>query len=223
MYKTTVISLVAFLFAATAQGQNSYRVFINEIRANDASTDDIEFVELVGPAGTTITGLILRHFNGSASSDGGIWSHTIGTFTLPDDGVVDENGAALGYYVLGDATVPNLDESIPGDIQNGPDGIILYDTDGTTILDAVAWEGEGDLTDDDPGTVTTAGSTSADNYLHVTVDDDSGDNSLQAPDSVFDDDGSGWSNAAATPGAINTTQTNMSVALPVELDSFSIE
>jgi hypothetical protein len=109
--------------------------------------------------------------------------------------------------VLSDVGVTNSDDTLPAaGSQNGPDGLILYDTDGTTILDAVAWQGEGDMTTDDPGTVTTAGSTTADNYLHVTIDDTHSDNSLNAPDNVLGDDGTGWVLTTDTPGAINTGQ-----------------
>lgn len=101
--------------------------------------------------------------------------------------------------------------------------MILYDTDGTTILDAIAWEGEGDMTIDDPGTVSTAVATTSNNYLHITVDDDASDNSLNAPLNVVSDAGTGWVVAAATPGAINTNQICLDIALPVELSSFTAE
>lgn len=93
--------------------------------------------------------------------------------------------------MVSDAGVTNSDTTLPGNLQNGPDGLILYDTDGTTILDAIAWESEGDMTTDDPGTVSTAVSTTSNNYLHVTIDDDATDNSLNAPINVVGDDGTG--------------------------------
>ncbi|MDP7037378.1 MAG: T9SS type A sorting domain-containing protein, partial [Candidatus Marinimicrobia bacterium] len=61
----------------------------------------------------------------------------------------------------------------------------------------------------------------ANNYIHGTPDDDSGDNSLQAPDNVLGDNGSGWTLASATPGAINSGQTSGDISLPVELSYFS--
>ena len=219
-----LLIIMMFIFRQIAYSQNSYQVYFNEIRANDANTDDIEFIELIGPANTNITGLQIKHYNGSSSSDGGLWSHTIGLFTILNDGVSDAGGTNVGFYVYGSSTVSNVDESDSfgnNKIQNGPDGIILYDTNGTTILDAVAWEGSGDLTDDDPGTVSTSVSTTEDNYLHVTSDDDSGDNSLQAPDNVLGNNGSGWTLDTATPGAINSSQTDGDISLPVELMSFT--
>ncbi|RKY54995.1 MAG: hypothetical protein DRP89_04140, partial [Candidatus Neomarinimicrobiota bacterium] len=103
--------------------------------------------------------------------------------------------------------------------QNGPaDFLVLKDNDGN-ILDAVAWGG----IPSNISTVglTTSGSTSADNYLHVTVDDQENDNSLQAPDNVLGDNGSGWTYASATPGQINNGQTSGDISLPVTLTSFT--
>ncbi len=213
----SLLSLIFLLSPLIAQ--NSVKVYFNEIRANDASTDDIEYIELIGPAGLNLNGYVIRHYNGASTSDGSLWSHTIGTFSIPNDGITDSKGVSLGLYVLGAASVTNVDESTSWSnnrIQNGPDGLILYDGDpnsGGNILDAIAWEGTGDLTTDDPGTVTTTGLKSANNYPHVTPDDDSGDNSLQAPNSVFDDDGSNWTLAAATPGAINAGQISGNIQL----------
>lgn len=125
--------------------------------------------------------------------------------------------------MVSDAGVTNSDTTLPGNLQNGPDGLILYDTDGTTILDAIAWESEGDMTTDDPGTVSTAVSTTSNNYLHVTIDDDATDNSLNAPINVVGDDGTGWVLTTATPGVINIGQICADIALPVELSSFTAE
>jgi len=150
-----------------------------------------------------------------------LWTFTIDTFTIPDD------GSGCGFYTYGSEGF-GYDESAGwtggGKLQNGEDGIILYDTNGTTILDAIAWEGTGDMTTDDPGTVTTGGLTTANNYLHVTIDDDNHDNSLNAPNNVVGDDGTGWTLGTATSGALNTGQTSCNdIALPVELAYFTAE
>lgn len=218
---TTVCVLLLFL-SGDLCAQNDYEVYINEIRANDESTDDIEFIELIGPAGTDLTGFQIIHYNGTESQDGGLWTHTIGSFTIPDDGIIDNRGKALGFYVLGCSgnAVDPCDEVIAEVLQNGEDGIILYDAEGT-ILDAVAWQGAGDMPTDDPGTVTTSPPASANNFLHVTLDDDAGDRSLQAPNDVHGDDGSGWVIDSATVGAINRSQLTGDIQLPVQLTFFS--
>ena len=215
--------LIVVLFFFVVHPQNAFKVYFNEVRANDTSTDDLEFIELIGPADTDITTFQIVHYNGSETSDGGIWTHTVGSFTIPDDGVTDNEGNPMGFYVVGSASVMNVDESADwknDNLQNGPDGLVLYDSFGN-ILDAIAWEGAGDMETDDPGTVTTSGATSADNYLHVISDDDADDNSLQAPSDVLGDDGTGWILDVATPGALNTNQISGDVSLPVQLSSFT--
>ncbi|MCF8261345.1 MAG: T9SS type A sorting domain-containing protein [Melioribacteraceae bacterium] len=196
------------------------RLFINEVRADDEGTDDAQFIELVGPAGLDITGYKIIHYNGAETTDTDIFSHTIGSFSIPDDGITDNGGTSLGYYVLSDVGVTNSDETIPASLQNGPDGIVLYDSD-DNILDAVAWGGAGDLADDDPGTVSIAVAAISRFYLTVLPSDEANDNSLQAPNNVVGDDGSGWTSSAATPGALNSGQTSGSLEVPVELISFS--
>ena len=194
--KWIVSACFFILLSASAFGQNAVEVYINEIRANDLNTDDIEYFELIGPAGTDISGFVIVHHDGASVNDGEVWRHTVGTFTLPDDGVLDDNGASVGFYVVSQSVaVANSDAPIPGPLQNGRgDGLILYDGDpnsGGNILDAVSWDGVTDMLSDDPGTVSVGVLSSANNYLHQVIDDDNTDFSLQAPNSVFDDDGSG--------------------------------
>ncbi len=109
----SVLFMFILVFSISKQlwAQNSYLVYFNEIRTNDASTDDVEYIELIGPAGTDLTGFEIIHYNGLATSDGGIWSHTIGTFTIPDDGITNDGGTALGFYVYVAATISMVDES----------------------------------------------------------------------------------------------------------------
>lgn len=188
----------------------------NEVRSDDEGTDDAEFIELVAAAGTDLEGYQIVHYNGADTDDGGLWRFTFPSFTVPDDGVTDTNGIPLGFVVVarGTAAVANADFWLPSTyaIQNGPDGLLLL-TPNSNIVDAVAWGGPGDLVTDDPGTVFTNISPHNDNYLHVTVNDDSTDKSLQAPNNVFMDRGSGWKVTNATPGAINIGQVSGSMVL----------
>jgi hypothetical protein len=223
-YVMRIVILSTFLFSTALFSQNAYEVYINEIRANDESTDDREFIELIGPAGTDLTGFQITHYNGAESIDGSLWTHTIGSFIIPNAGITDDNGKALGFYVLGCGgnSFDTCDEVISSVLQNGADGIIFYDG-ASTILDAVAWEGAGDMPVDDPGTVTTTPPTSANQFLHITADDDAGDNSLQAPNDMLNDNGSGWVLDTASPGELNTQQSSGDIHLPVELLSFTAQ
>ncbi len=208
---TKLLCLLTLLFSFSSGVFGQVR--INEIRADDASSDDIEFIELIGVVGTDITGYQIYHVNGSGDSE--IFTHTIGSFTIPDDGITDDDSNSLGFYVLGTGSFSTgIDESTANSLQNGPDGIILYNASGD-VVDAVAWQGVGDISTD----ITTTGSSSVDNYLHVTSDDDSGDNSLQAPNNVVGDDGSGWTLASATIGSINGGQTSGSIILESSIKS----
>jgi len=179
-------------------------VRFNEIRANSTNDDD-EFIELIGPAGTDLTNWVIKHYNGG---DGGqLFAHTIGEFTIPNDGVTDSTGIALGFYVLGTAVVPNVDSpDIGGGPQDGPDGIVLYDDSGK-IRDAVAWEGDDNALTFDPNLTTDAPATQ-NNYLHVTSDCSADDTCLNAPNDVHGDDGTGWVTGTATPGEKNGNQTS---------------
>lgn len=195
--------LLFFMFWRTAEGQ----VRINEVRSNDDSSDDIEFIELIGIAGTDLSGYEIYHVNGNGDSE--IFTHTIGAFVIPDDGVTDSEANALGFYVLGAGDFSSgADESISSSLQGGPDGIILYDESGN-VIDAVAWGGVGDISND----ITTSGSPEADNYLHEIGSDSDNDNSLQAPNNVVGDNGSGWTYEVATVGSINASQTNGSIVI----------
>lgn len=211
-----------FPHAFVPVGQTQPR--FNEISADDTSTDDREFIELIAPAGLNLAGYFIIHYNGNESSDAIIWRCNLPSFTVPNDGITNINGVALGFCVIttnGNPLVANADLQImPGSMQNGPDGLILYDST-SNIIDAVAWGGAGDLAFDNPGTVVTNGPTYANNFLHVTVLDTASDSTLQAPNNVIGDNGSGWQILTATPGAKNGNQTSglIDIGSAPEVDS----
>lgn len=192
----------------------------NEVEPDDLNSDDREFVELIAPAGFNLAGYRLVHHNGASNSDSIVWSSVLPAFVMPDDGVLDVAGSPLGFCVLttnASATVTNADlKVLPAPLQNGPgDGLILYDP-ASNIVDAIAWDGAGDLPVDDPGTVTTNGDPTADRFLHVLPADGNGtDQTLQAPNDVLGDPGLGWVRAGATPGALNARQTSGWIRLQV--------
>ena len=225
--KSIFTTLLVLLVSFSVYAQNAQNVYFNEIRANDLNGDDVEFIELVGPAGTDLTGYVIVHHDGASPNDGEVWRHTIGSFTIPDDGVLDFFSSSIGFYVAAQSpTVPNADAtSLPGLLQNGTgDGLILYDGDpnsGGTLLDAISWDGATDMPVDDPGTVSTAVASDENNFLHQVIDDDNTDFSLQGPNRLWDDSGAGWILDTATPGALNSGQTSGDIRLPVQLSSFT--
>lgn len=87
------------------------------------------FVELLGTPGDSLDGLLLEGVNGSA---GTVYKTVNLGGVFPGDGVFvigDESG--------GSTAVPNADLIADVDFQNGPDSVVLRDTD--TVLDALAY------------------------------------------------------------------------------------
>ncbi len=185
------------------------QVYLNEIRANDAGTDDAQFIELIGPAGVDISGYKIIHHNGTGA--GPIFTFTFPANTIfPDDGVTDLSGKPLGFIVLkktGD-NVPNFDfEWGSTNIQNGPDGIELQDAGGVRIQ-ALTWNGLGSLSGGSPA------------WRNIGSDADD-DNSLSAPSEVNENAKKLWSYVVATPGALNSNQVSGDLSLPVTFASFT--
>ncbi len=96
-------------------------IVINEVDADQTSTDDAEFVELFdgGTGNTTLDGLVLVFFNGSDDA-------SYEAFDL--DG---QSTNAEGYFVLcgNAANTPNCDLDVSPDenlIQNGADAVALF-------------------------------------------------------------------------------------------------
>ena len=197
--------------------------FFNEVQADGNSTDTNEFIELIAPAGLNLQNCKIRHYNGTDSEDGILWEFTFPAFSVPNDGVTDTNGNAVGFVVISQNSnyVANTDFILPGSIQNGPDGVILYDPS-DNILDAISWAGAGDMPVDDPGTVSTNVDPTANNYLHVIRTDSTTDTTLQAPNNVRGTT-TNWVVAAMTPGAINANQSSGLLVLSdrdTDADSF---
>jgi len=117
------------LISTLAFGQ----LFINEIDYDQPSTDNAEFVEIAGPAGT-YSNITLELFNGNDGS-----TYDPSPITIPSITLTDESNG-YGFYVVGVGgdLIP-----IPSGwtLQNGaPDGVVLK-IDGV-IVDAVSYEGE---------------------------------------------------------------------------------
>jgi endonuclease/exonuclease/phosphatase family metal-dependent hydrolase len=191
----------------------SVAVRINEVDADTVSVDTQEFVEVIAPAGLNLQGYFLRHYNGATGDSAPLWTSVIPSFIVPDDGAADDLGTPLGFCVISQTNlVPNSDFTDLKTLQNGPgDGLFLYDPR-SNLLDAVAWDGAGDLVTGYPGTVSTSTATTADNYLHVTLPDTT-TYSLQAPNDVLGDTGAGWVRAARTPGAANSGQSSGAIRI----------
>lgn len=99
-------------------------VFINEFHYDNDGTDSGEFVELVGPGGTDLTGWQLLLYNGSNGAPYG---------QIDLAGVLaDDTGTGFGFQLIG----------FPSNgLQNGAaDGLALLD-DAGTVLEFLSYEG----------------------------------------------------------------------------------
>jgi hypothetical protein len=114
----TLCLVAPWLLVATAHAQS---VFINEIHYDNVGADADEGVEIAGPAGTDLTGWVVRLYNGTNGTSYGV---IVLSGTLPD--LCDGMGA-LFFPELG--------------VQNGsPDGLALVDDDGG-VLQFLSYEG----------------------------------------------------------------------------------
>ncbi len=125
---------------------------INEIDADQTSTDSAEFIEIYdgGIGNAALDGLTLVLFNGS---DDSVYD------TISLDGLTTD---ADGYFVVGSANVPNVDlvAFTTNGLQNGADAVALYDGPAplapttTGLIDAIVY----DTNDpDDTGLLTALG------------------------------------------------------------------
>jgi hypothetical protein len=113
---------------------------INEVDYDNVGTDNTEFIEIFNPSGAAISlsGIQLILFNGADNT-------SYDTVDLTPAGSLP----SLGYLVVAGAGVTVLAPAIkldPGwstnEIQNGaPDGIVLFNSNTNTVVDALAYEG----------------------------------------------------------------------------------
>lgn len=187
-------------------------VRINEVDADQTSTDSVEFFELAGPGSEALDDLFVVLFNGS--SDVEYNTFDLDGETMPSD----------GFYVVGASTVANVDSTPSGfpatnAIQNGQDAVALYwDTSGlltvtdfdglvagtlpagAVLIDALVYD-----TNDADDTVLLAA-------LGITgpqVNEDGGtdsttDSNQRCPDGGAAFDTASYTQAPPTPGAANT-------------------
>ncbi|NRB54162.1 MAG: HYR domain-containing protein, partial [Saprospiraceae bacterium] len=95
-------------------------VWINEIHYDDFSTDEGEFVEVAGPAGTNLSAYTLLFYNGSNDA-------VYRTVNL--SGVIDDEGDGIGAVAFSEAG-----------IQNGsPDGVALIKNG--AVIEFLSYEG----------------------------------------------------------------------------------
>ncbi|MEM9564058.1 MAG: ExeM/NucH family extracellular endonuclease [Actinomycetota bacterium] len=181
-------------------------VLINEVDADQTSTDDAEFVELSdgGVGNTSLDGLVLVLFNGSGDA-------SYNAFDL--DG---QSTGADGYFVLcgNAATTANCDLDVSPDtnlIQNGADAVALYQGDAadfpagtaptaTGLVDALVY----DTNDADDAGLLAVLNTAGGQVDEGANGDQTGHSNSRCPDSSGTPlDTSTYDAVTPTPGAAN--------------------
>lgn len=111
--------------AATPGVVSGTPVFINEIDYDQIGTDDAEFIEIAGPAGTSLDGWTLHFYNGASTV-----RDVYGTWDLA--GTIPNQQSGFGTLAF---FFP------PNSLQNGaPDGVALTDAS-DTLVQFLSWEG----------------------------------------------------------------------------------
>jgi hypothetical protein len=131
----TVAALALLPALASAQ------VHINEIYASHSGTDNLEYIELVGTPGASLTGYLVLIVEGDGAAAGTIdrvWD--LSGLTVPVD----------GYFVLGDTAEPakDFDIGVSDRIENGTETFYLVFTAtpaSVTALLNTAGDPDGDL------------------------------------------------------------------------------
>lgn len=113
------------LWSAESVGPNT-DVRLNELDMDQPGTDTDEFIELFGDAGTSLDGLVIVLFTGA--TDLSYDAYDLDGYSLD----------ANGFFVLGSATVPNVDMVLAGPIENGADAVALYAGNAADWPDGIA-------------------------------------------------------------------------------------
>lgn len=111
-------------FTLTVTDTATTPVIINELDSDTPGTDTMEFIELFdgGTGNTPLDGLVVVFYNGS---------NDLSYLALDLDGFSTN---AEGYFVLGNAAVPNVGLVFPNNtLQNGPDAVALYMDDASNF------------------------------------------------------------------------------------------
>ncbi|WP_020529122.1 T9SS type A sorting domain-containing protein [Flexithrix dorotheae] len=191
-------------------------VVINEIDADQISTDAGEFIELYdgGIGNTALDGLSIVFYNGSDNAS--YAAYDLDGFTTSND----------GYFVLGNAAVANVGLVFPDNsFQNGADAIALYKGDAanfpndtplslTDLIDAVVY----DTDDADNPTLLTL----LNNLEPQLNENENGAKDTESLQRIPNGDGgqrntSAFSAATPTPGEANDDYVNPPTGDPISI------
>lgn len=115
-------SLFVICLVTTAIASHS-QIVINELDPSGPGIDDMEFVELFGPAGTDLSGFTLVIYNGSNSQSNNAFD--LNGYSL------DENG----FFLIGGPALTDADFVVSQTnwLQVGQEAVALYDAEATSF------------------------------------------------------------------------------------------
>ncbi len=131
-FRSAFIALLAGIPAIA----NAQIVFINEIHYDNQGPDQLEGVEIAGPAGTQLAGWLLYAYDGAT---GGVYQVANLNGTIPDQ----QNGYGTALTLM------------PG-LQDGPDAVALVNNIGT-VVQFLSYEGSFTATDGPASGMTSTG------------------------------------------------------------------
>ena len=234
-----ILDVNGYFAAATTTGPsaNQLAIRINEVDADQTSTDTAEFVELVAPAGTTLDGVLMVFHNGSAGgfAAAGYRTQSLAGQSFP---VTPLSGGTKSLFVLGPSALVGFtaqpyntlystgwpaSNAVQNAGANEGDGLLVaYDTnangaydDGVDlIIDKLAYVQSGGA---DGGSATAAGFKSiygSTGSTYLTIDSTTtsmGKNSNTMPAAsglTFNYTTNNANGLAPSPGALNAGQTS---------------
>ncbi len=116
-------------FDGTTPPPTIANIVINELDADTAGSDTLEFIELYdgGVGNTSLDGLVVVLYNGS---------NNLSYRTISLSGFTT---TATGYFVIGNEAVANVDLVVPSNaIQNGADAVVIYNGSETDFPNGTA-------------------------------------------------------------------------------------
>ncbi|GAB5526500.1 MAG: hypothetical protein Roseis2KO_43720 [Roseivirga sp.] len=193
-------------------------IIINEVDADTPGTDAEEFIELYdgGVGNSPLDGLVVVLYNGSSD---------VSYRAIDLDGFSTD---ANGFFVIGNAGVPNVSITIPGNgIQNGADAVALYQADAadfpngtalslTNLVDAFVYDTNDS---DDAGLLTLLNAAEPQINEDGENDKDNHSNQRFANGTGGALNTSSYVQAIPTPGAANTNITEIIDLIINEVDA----
>jgi predicted extracellular nuclease len=130
-FTAAAVTLVVMLATGTGLA-GAQTVFVNEIHYDNTGTDTGEFVEIAGPAGTSVGGWRIVRYNGATPGAAVVYASPAAAETLPAGTLIPATCGAFGVVTI----------AYPTDgLQNGPSDAIALVDGGGSVVQFLSYEG----------------------------------------------------------------------------------